>query len=345
MAATRVSRIALWSVAALGAALAPAAESRAAVTVGSSLALAPVVPNECFTSGCTVIQELLPGRQVTVPAPGVVVRWRVRTGLGSVAQPAQLRVVRRDPGLRSVAESAPVTLPGGPAVAEFATRLPIAAGDGIGIDCCSLEPAVISRPLDTAVALSVFPPLSRPSAFVTTEDEEVTLNADIEPDADRDGFGDETQDGCPAGAATAGPCPVAAPVPVQPVAAPAPAPRLTGLALAPRAFRRSTTVSFTLSEAASVTFSFARTLPGRRAGGRCVAPTRRNRRARRCTRDRALAGTIVRRGAAGANRVRLAAVLGGRRLGPGRYRLAAVATAASGRRSAVRRVALRIVRR
>jgi hypothetical protein len=35
------------------------------------------------------------------------------------------------------------------------------------------------------------------------------LNADIEPDADADGFGDETQDLCPTDASTQGACPVA----------------------------------------------------------------------------------------------------------------------------------------
>ena len=39
----------------------------------------------------------------------------------------------------------------------------------------------------------------------------VYVNADIEPDADHDGFGDETQDQCPSDASTAGPCPPPAP--------------------------------------------------------------------------------------------------------------------------------------
>ena len=33
------------------------------------------------------------------------------------------------------------------------------------------------------------------------------MNADIEADADKDGFGDETQDQCPTDATTQGPCP------------------------------------------------------------------------------------------------------------------------------------------
>jgi hypothetical protein len=41
---------------------------------------------------------------------------------------------------------------------------------------------------------------------------EFLVNADVEPDADRDGFGDETQDQCPTNASTQGSCP---PAPAQ----------------------------------------------------------------------------------------------------------------------------------
>ena len=39
------------------------------------------------------------------------------------------------------------------------------------------------------------------------------MNASIEPDADDVGYGDETQDGCPTAASTAGPCPPPPPAP------------------------------------------------------------------------------------------------------------------------------------
>src|SRR5262249_38293584 len=41
--------------------------------------------------------------------------------------------------------------------------------------------------------------------------EELLVQADIEPDADHDGFGDETQDQCPTQASTQGPCDTTAP--------------------------------------------------------------------------------------------------------------------------------------
>jgi hypothetical protein len=43
--------------------------------------------------------------------------------------------------------------------------------------------------------------------YATATNAIMLANADIEPDADRDGFGDETQDACPINAATQGACP------------------------------------------------------------------------------------------------------------------------------------------
>ena len=42
------------------------------------------------------------------------------------------------------------------------------------------------------------------------ENFEPMISANVEPDADSDGYGDETEDGCPSNAATQGACPVAA---------------------------------------------------------------------------------------------------------------------------------------
>ena len=50
------------------------------------------------------------------------------------------------------------------------------------------------------------------------------------------------------------------------------------------AVRTGTTIRYTLSEAATVTLSFARVTSGRKTGKRCVKPKRSNRRHKRCTR-------------------------------------------------------------
>ncbi len=73
---------------------------------------------------------------------------------------------------------------------------------------------------------------------------------------------------------------------------------------------------------------------GRLRGRSCVAPTRRNRHARRCTR-RVRKGTFGHADAAGANRLGFSGRIRGRRLQPGRYLLQAVPRTAAGAGRAV----------
>jgi hypothetical protein len=76
-----------------------------------------------------------------------------------------------------------------------------------------------------------------------------------------------------------------------------------------------------------------------------VAPTRRNRDARACTRYVLMLGAFIHRGHAGANSFRFTGRLGRRRLRPGSYWLVARATDAFGNVSAPARAAFRILLR
>jgi len=97
-----------------------------------------------------------------------------------------------------------------------------------------------------------------------------------------------------------------------------------------------------LSEAATIAVAIEQSLPGRRSGARCVKPTAKLRRARRCTRYKVV-GRFTVRGAAGGPGSRLfTGRFGKRRLRPGRYRAVLVATDAAGNRSLPRRVAFRL---
>jgi len=93
---------------------------------------------------------------------------------------------------------------------------------------------------------------------------------------------------------------------------------ISGLRLSPRRFRTRTRVSYALDLAARVRIAVERLRPGRRAGGRCVAPTRGNRGRPACSRY-----ARVRR----LERVRPAGddafMLSGRSLRRGGYRLTA----------------------
>jgi Tol biopolymer transport system component len=135
---------------------------------------------------------------------------------------------------------------------------------------------------------------------------------------------------------------------------------ISGLRVSPRTWRRGrlrprisfgararvgTRISFRLSEAARVTLTFARALPGRRVGRRCVRPTPRNRNRRRCTRYRR-AASLSFNGRAGSNRIRFQGrLLSGRRIPLGRYRLTVGARDSAGNLSTPRTARFRIVRR
>jgi len=80
-----------------------------------------------------------------------------------------------------------------------------------------------------------------------------------------------------------------------------------------------TKVSFSLTRAAPVQLAFFSSRPGRRVKKKCVAPTRRNRKAKKCTRLVGV-GTLPLAGHAGRNTVRFQGRISStKRLRPGRY--------------------------
>ena len=125
------------------------------------------------------------------------------------------------------------------------------------------------------------------------------------------------------------------------------APVFTDVSLTRRAFRsrRGTTVLYSLSETATVTFRVQRRTTGRRVGGRCVKRTKANRSRPHCARFVRLRGRLTDQATAGANELRFRGRLRGRRLPPGAYRLVATAIDEAGNRSAPARTAFRILRR
>ena len=180
-------------------ALAVAPGARADVTIGSTLAAMPGDTPDCQPAGCTLSPTLIPGQPVTAPDAGVVTRWEIRAGAN--VTPVSLQVVRRPagPGAQpgsEVGRSAQVTPPPN-ARTPYATRIPIAAGDYIAIECCTTGVGSFVAPGTGATLDTWAPPLGATALAPTgAGTDEVLVNATIEPDADGDGFGDETQDNC-----------------------------------------------------------------------------------------------------------------------------------------------------
>ncbi len=110
--------------------------------------------------------------------------------------------------------------------------------------------------------------------------------------------------------------------------------------IAARKAPRGTTLSYTLSEAASVRFKVQQVRKGRKKGKRCVVGRTTG---KRCT-TRRTRGTLTRTAAAGASKLAFSGRVGARALKPGSYVIVAVARDAAGNASAPRTVAFKIVR-
>ena len=108
--------------------------------------------------------------------------------------------------------------------------------------------------------------------------------------------------------------------------------------------KTGTTFQFTLSEAATVRIVIARGRSGRRSNGRCVAPRRRLRRARKCV-TLILQGTLTRTSHAGRNRVAFSGRIGSRALSPGHYQATITATDQARNRSRPKAVVFTIIKR
>ena len=108
------------------------------------------------------------------------------------------------------------------------------------------------------------------------------------------------------------------------------------------ATRRGTKFRWRLDEAAAVTITLARALPGRKVGRACRRPTRRNQSRRRCIRYRKL-GRLKAKEVAGANSRAFSGRFKRRALQPGPYRALIGAVDAAGNISKPRAARFRIV--
>jgi hypothetical protein len=297
-----------------------------------------------------------------IPGDGVITSWRTYTGATFNQGPVRLKIIRpvSTTSFKVVAASAYITpvynVDG--ANGPFATRISVVANDLVGLGV-GMRTGMQTMPAcqfsngttDQSMAkIGVDDPPNEASVLTWAAAPDhpthrVSVSASLEPDLDHDGYGDETQDACPTVATTQGQCPTGGgdggggggpgPTPVEVAKvgserlAPTSFPAAPSGPSAMSALRRyGTKVTFTLNQAASTRFTVKQARPGRRASrGRCVAPTRRNRTARRCTRFVTLRGGFTRTGNVGTNTFRFMGRIAGKRLKPGRYKLVATPTA------------------
>lgn len=137
------------------------------------------------------------------------------------------------------------------------------------------------------------------------------------------------------------PAPMNEPVPVVAPTAPVVADTVAPVVTDYRVTKRGTRFTYTLSEPATTKIVIARRRSGRRSGRRCVAPTRKLRKAKPCRRI-TVRTTLTRMSRQGKNSV---AYSGAKALRPGRYQATLTATDAAGNASKSQTVSFAIVAR
>ncbi len=183
-----------------------------------------VIPAACTDNLPVVSGGVAAAPDYTPSAYGVITSWSMaadatagRTFVPMVLRPAptaglaHYTVVQKDQ-VRQLTQLSQLNLFGG-------LRMPIERGDRLGLYVPDGQPGgqgICSfATLPDADFIGVpgpagqsDPPLNDTRSYGDSEiDRRLNAAAMVEPDADRDGFGDETQDACPTNAATQGVCP------------------------------------------------------------------------------------------------------------------------------------------
>ena len=183
-------------VAGLFAALAPVAS--AATQIGNTFA--PPVGN--CSDNVTWLQA-----QDSVPADGVITRWDYQADASPSDVPQlKFKVGRLVSGATySIVGESGVVSPVPGTLNHFAARIPVRAGDLIGF--YTVTPGGCDKANASFTELTAFGEVaSGAQADFEPDTFEMDVAASVEPDADHDGFGDETQDQCATNGATQGPC-------------------------------------------------------------------------------------------------------------------------------------------
>lgn len=210
--------------------LAVAAPAGAAIRLGPDITRTPTagMPFVGCAQACTLVPvSPSTGDLLDAPSDGVVTEVRYR---GEFAD-TRVRLVRVDAAAKTVrlvrsgvARSATSLSPD---LWRFAERLEVRAGERVTIDAPGAGSAMFALPGINGGLVVPRPADGAETAYTPIAGMGPWIEALIEPDADRDGFGDETQDRCPADASTQAPCPV------TPVRVEVPGPTVTETVLVP----------------------------------------------------------------------------------------------------------------
>jgi hypothetical protein len=148
----------------------------------------------------TRLQTGSPNAQYAAPSAGVITSWSLQSSSAAGESPVKLKAARAAGGdnFTIVGESEFRLIPDADQLNTFPVRIPVLAGDVIGL---STQPASIFLCSRTAAGYTVGESpfaedtaLGATSTFTPVPSLQLGVSAVLEPDCDSDGFGDETQD-------------------------------------------------------------------------------------------------------------------------------------------------------
>jgi hypothetical protein len=148
----------------------------------------------------TRLQTASVGNSYVVPTDGVITQWSFQAPTPAqvpAQSPMSLKVARPAGGIsyQVIGESTPLVTPVASIVNSYFTRIPVKAGDIIGN--YTMNQTLCLRPqagfTDRFVVGDVKPPTQTDFNLVL-DGAQFDLSAQLEPDCDNDGFGDESQD-------------------------------------------------------------------------------------------------------------------------------------------------------
>jgi hypothetical protein len=203
--ANRLAALLAVGIAALGFASA----ANASVTIGQLF-----TPTSCV-AGTALQTGVSDGDSYTVPSPGVITSWSFDDG-ETIVPNLTFKVARRVSGDDySIVGTSAAAAQTANTVSTYPARISVKAGDVIGEfegggDCgvSTTSASDTYEWIDT-----VNEPLNSTITYQPLDEIRFPVSARIEPDADSDTFGDETQDKCSTNASTQGPCPPPPPPP------------------------------------------------------------------------------------------------------------------------------------
>jgi hypothetical protein len=155
-------------------------------------------PDDCVENASAAQSSVAAGTPYAAPSDGVVTAW-AHWGDSGTPGSGRLVVWRHVGGTSYTVVGRSDTAAFSPgSVNVFTTRIPVAAGDVIGLHA---DTAVVSCFFSGMAGDAIDTGLGNPAPGETLDlatpipDRRLNLAANLEPDADCDGFGDETQDG------------------------------------------------------------------------------------------------------------------------------------------------------